>query len=193
MNKKSLLFEKKNYLKIRKRSFKILAINSEHPPPPSHIPSACTSLNKTETILRLIKWCFTPLSTVFQSYHGDNSHYPCLSWVSPVLGWGSEVSCPNNSQERDRSLERSFTVLYLIRDIVSEIIPSPQDNFSDWSKLKAFADVKINGTKKMKLVLGKEENIVGKEENAGYQHFLLFPQCFQKGFISWSLKVGIVW
>ena len=21
------------------------------------------------------------------------------------------------------------------------------------------------------------ENIVGKEENAGYQHFLLFPQC----------------
>ena len=23
------------------------------------------------------------------------------------------------------------------------------------------------------------ENIVGKGENAGYQHFLLFPQCFQ--------------
>ena len=22
------------------------------------------------------------------------------------------------------------------------------------------------------------ENIVGKEGNAGYQHFLLFPQCF---------------
>ena len=29
-----------------------------------------------------------------QSYHGDSSHYSCLSWVSPVLGWGSEVSCP---------------------------------------------------------------------------------------------------
>ena len=26
------------------------------------------------------------------------------------------------------------------------------------------------------------ENIVGKGENAGYQHFLLFPQCFQKSF-----------
>ena len=25
----------------------------------------------------------------------------------------------------------------------------------------------------------KVENIVGKGENAGYQHFLLFPQCFQ--------------
>ena len=24
------------------------------------------------------------------------------------------------------------------------------------------------------------ENIVGKGENAGYQHFLLFPQCFKK-------------
>ena len=24
------------------------------------------------------------------------------------------------------------------------------------------------------------ENIVGKEENAGYQHFLLFPQCFKR-------------
>ena len=24
--------------------------------------------------------------------------------------------------------------------------------------------------------------MVGKEENAGYQHFFLFPQCFQKAF-----------
>ena len=29
-------------------------------------------------------------------------------------------------------------------------------------------------------VFDREENIVGKGENAGYQHFLLFPQCFQK-------------
>ena len=28
--------------------------------------------------------------------------------------------------------------------------------------------------------MGRVENIVGKGENAGYQHFLLFPQCFQK-------------
>ena len=28
----------------------------------------------------------------------------------------------------------------------------------------------------------KVENIVEKGENAGYQHFLLFPQCFQKSF-----------
>ena len=23
-----------------------------------------------------------------------SSHYSCLPWISPVLGWGSEVSCP---------------------------------------------------------------------------------------------------
>ena len=37
------------------------------------------------------------------------------------------------------------------------------------------------------------ENIVGKGENAGYQHFLLFPQYFQKVSPLGSLKVGIVW
>ena len=37
------------------------------------------------------------------------------------------------------------------------------------------------------------ENIVGEGKNAGHQHFLLFPQCFQKPSFSGSLKVGIVW
>ena len=39
---------------------------------------------------------------------------------------------------------------------------------------------------------GWVENIVGKGENAGYQHFLLFPQCFQKLSFQEGLKVGIV-
>ena len=46
------------------------------------------------TIDWLIEWCFTPLSTVFQSYHGNSSRYSCISWVSLVLGWASRVSCP---------------------------------------------------------------------------------------------------
>ena len=52
----------------------------------------------------------------------------------------------------------------------------------EWSNLKAFADDKINVTEKLKFVLGKVENIAGKGENAGYQHFLLFTQCFLKTF-----------
>ena len=36
-------------------------------------------------------------------------------------------------------------------------------------------------------------NIVGgKGENGGYQHFLPFPQCFQKASSTGSLKPGIV-
>ena len=40
-----------------------------------------------------------------------------------------------------------------------------------WSKLKAFADNKINVTEKLKFVLGPVEYIVGKA---------LFPQCFKR-------------
>ena len=47
---------------------------------------------------------------------------------------------------------------------------------SDQSNLKDFADDKINVTYKMNLFMGRVENSVGKGENAGYQHFLLFPQ-----------------
>ena len=42
-------------------------------------------------------------------------------------------------------------------------------------------------------VLDWIENIVGKGENAAYQHFLLFPQCFPKRSPLGPLKVGIVW
>ena len=36
------------------------------------------------------------------------------------------------------------------------------------------------------------ENIVGKVENARYQHCLLFPQCFQAPACLQLLKLGIV-
>ena len=35
------------------------------------------------------------------------------------------------------------------------------------------------------------ENNVGKGENAGYQHFLLFPQCLQKAAFPGSLKARV--
>ena len=77
------------------------------------------------------------------------------------------------------------------------MIPSfnslPNDKIQDLSKIKAFADDKIILTQKLKFVLERVENIVEKGENAGYQHFLLIPQCFQKLSIPEVLKVGIVW
>ena len=70
------------------------------------------------------------------------------------------------------------------------------NNILDQTKLKAFADGKIKETEKLKFVWGisgRVENIVGKGENAGYQHFLLFPQCFKKTSITGTIKVWIVW
>ena len=58
----------------------------------------------------------------------------------------------------------------------------PHDKILDWTKLKAFADNKINVAEMMIFLSDRVENIVGKGENAGFQHFLLFPQYFQKGF-----------
>ena len=61
------------------------------------------------------------------------------------------------------------------------------------TKLKAFADNKINVAQMMISVFDRVENIVGKGENAGYLRFLLFPQCFQKASFLESIKVEIVW
>ena len=70
----------------------------------------------------------------------------------------------------------------------------PNDKILGQTKLKAFSDKKkTNMAEKLKFVLGTVENIVGKGENAGYQHFLLFPQCFQKASFTGSLNFGIVW
>ena len=66
----------------------------------------------------------------------------------------------------------------------------PNDKILDRSNLKAFAEDEINVTEKLKFVLGRAENIVEKGENAGYQHFLLSPQCFQKATSLGSLKVS---
>ena len=81
----------------------------------------------------------------------------------------------------------------LVQEIRETINPLPNDKILDRSKLKAFPDDKINVTKHLKFGMGWVENIVGNGENAGYQHFLLFSQCFQKAIFLGLLKVGIVW
>ena len=51
----------------------------------------------------------------------------------------------------------------------------------------------INVARIMISLLDRVENTLGKGENAGDQHFLLFPQCFPKPSSLRSLKVVIVW
>ena len=76
--------------------------------------------------------------------------------------------------------------------LMQTLNPLPNDKILGLPKLNALADEKLNVTQKIKVVFHRIENIEGKEENAGYQHFLLFQQCFQKAFSSSASKVIIV-
>ena len=60
--------------------------------------------------------------------------------------------------------------------------PLPDDKILGLPKLKAFAEDKLNITQNIKDVFHRIENVVGKEENASCQQFLLFPQCSKKAF-----------
>ena len=70
--------------------------------------------------------------------------------------------------------------------------PLPNDKSLDVTKVKAFADNKLRVAKMTISLFDRIENTVGKGENAGYQHFLLFPQCFPKSSSLGLLKVRIV-
>ena len=59
--------------------------------------------------------------------------------------------------------------------------------------MKVIADDNLNVVQIIIYVPDKVENIVGSGENAGYQHFHLFPQCFQKLSFSGSSKHRIAW
>ena len=70
--------------------------------------------------------------------------------------------------------------VYIV-DPISELLNTlPNNKIVDWSKLKAFADRKIDVTEKLKFVLGRLENIVGKGEIACQEQFVLFLTEFSK-------------
>ena len=66
----------------------------------------------------------------------------------------------------------------------------PNNKILDWSKLKAFADDKMNLNEKFKLVLGKVENLVGKGGKCWLHAFSPFPTLFSKAF---SFRVAKNW
>ena len=59
----------------------------------------------------------------------------------------------------------------------------PNDKFLGKSKFKGSAEGNTNVTQKLKFILGRVENIVGKGENAGYQ---------KTSYIG-PLTIGVVW
>ena len=67
----------------------------------------------------------------------------------------------------------------------------PNDKVLDWSKFKAFAEDKIIQTKKLKIVFGRVENIVGEGENAGYSIFSFSHNVFKSFLFSRCSKSGL--
>ena len=63
---------------------------------------------------------------------------------------------------------------------VNRINPLPNGKILDMTNLKAFADDKLNVDKMTISLLDRVENTEGNGENAGYKHFLLFPQYFPR-------------
>ena len=72
--------------------------------------------------------------------------------------------------------------------LLSPVNSSPNDNFLDWSKLKAFADEKLNLAKKLKFFLGRVENMM-------VTSIFSFSHNVLKRHTSYtvSFKVVIVW
>ena len=107
-----------------------------------------------------------------------------LVWRTKLRRGGKKVHLHRN--------QMIFTVFVV--STVHEMFNSlPNGIFLEWSKLKAFAVDNLYVAQMMIYVFDRVENIVGNGENAGFQHFLLFPHCFLKLSFSGSLKVVIVW
>ena len=107
------------------------------------------------------------------------------SYISPVAGSGSDMPFIEMTLTRPRKWDSNpepLSYKYCASLLNNKIL--------DLSKFKANADDKIlvNVIEKLKPDFRRVENIVGKREIVGYQHFLLFLQCFQKVSFSGSLK-----
>ena len=102
-----------------------------------------------------------------------------------VIGKKSKFLRQDNNEADDNALSFSTTK--------AELRSLHNNKIFDQTKFKAFADDNFNVAQLLIFVFHRTENIVRKGENTGYQHFLLFPQCFQKASFSGSFKPGIVW
>ena len=129
------------------------------------------------------------LISLFQRFAGDTIKHPYSGRRPPALDFnGSDILKQQSTSDfssflvrhRQFSIGSCFSVL--------KVNSLPNDKILDMTKLRAFAGDKINVAQMMIFVFDRVENIVGKGENAGYQHFLLFPTMFSKGFFLGVVK-----
>ena len=86
---------------------------------------------------------------------------------------------------------RQFHVLILYICVSAVVFNSlSNDKILTMSTLKVFVKDKLDVAQITKSVFERAENMMGKRENAGYQHFLFYPSHFQKIPSSRLLKLG---
>ena len=92
--------------------------------------------------------------------------------------------CPNKTGRifEEHDLRKTMFVIWLTVNYVVGTVEEActGQQILTLSKMKAFADDNFTVAKMVQFFSNRVENTVGKGENAGYQHFLLFLQCFQK-------------
>ena len=75
--------------------------------------------------------------------------------------------------------------------LVNNILPLYQTTkYLVWSKLKAFADYKMNLTEKIKTCFGKGRKHCGKRRKCWLPAFSPFPTMFSKAFLFRIVKTG---
>ena len=77
--------------------------------------------------------------------------------------------------------------------VLKSFNPLPDDKILDRSKLRQSADDNFKFHENSRNLSKRVENTVGKGEIAGYEQFLLFPQCFQNAAFPEASKGVIVW
>ena len=91
----------------------------------------------------------------------------------------------------ENNLEKRREYCCIVSSVSQSFDSLQHDNILNVTKFKAFAEDKFNVAKMMISLFDRVENTVGKGENTGCQHFLLFPQCFPKPSSLGLLGVGL--
>ena len=121
---------------------------------------------------------------------GEDCHRSKLRKLHPVITLQTNSFSFISGKENLSMLVKLCLIVYEPCSAKPGLNPSLNDKTLDRTELK---DEKLKFAKMTISIIDTVENTVEKGENAGNQHFLLFPQCFPKPSFLGSLEVGIVW
>ena len=95
-----------------------------------------------------------------------------------------------------QNFQKPFSGLLKVSIVWQRVNSFPHSKVLDWFKLKGFADVKINVTKKIEISFSEGRKHCGKRRKCWLPAFSPFPRMFSKGFLfsvfkSWDFVVRV--